>query len=453
MIHLAIRYFGKPFFFFLPGFAALSVLVLGPVSIGLFLGGFIAIALFFNPFAAFLTYVFFYYHPLIMYAPSVSGALAIFSISTHFLLTKRKMIVDMTAFLMTILAVAVFLSAMLNDTLPGNSTKVLVHAVFGVPFYIFMSNLIDSREKLKKVLFFFIFLGVLQSFFGCIEFFFNVDLFNMGKKSDEILLAGSTTVRPTGSVSDPNIYALFLLFTVPITIGAAVSAGRTAAKAGLFALALFIVFGILIGYTRSVYLGLLIIFLVFALNNFTSRNTAFFLGMILLIAVALSFQGGHIIKRFGTLKQVGELSVAGAEITSIAGRYRQYKLFYGLIRRQPLLGIGAGNFYDRTYARHRHAKPGEEVANVFMNIALDSGLIGLSAYIAVLLIAGKNLLLVERRLRKTSDAESMIHIRSLKYAFAGCLISAQAISGNFLFPLSMTIGLASAARKIYAPDE
>ncbi|MCP4687630.1 MAG: hypothetical protein GY859_06240, partial [Desulfobacterales bacterium] len=286
------KYLTKPFLWVLPGLAALSVLALGPVSIWLVLGGFVAIALFFNPYAALFAYVFFYYHPLIMYAPAISGAMAMLSISTHFLLSRRKPVLDATTLLMVILAAAIFISGMLNRTLPGNSTKVLMHAIFGVPFYIFTVHLIDNRETFKKALFFFIFLGALQALFGCVEFFFNVDLFNMGKKSDEIFLAGSMTVRPTGSVSDPNIYALYLLFTVPISIGAAVLAKRTSAKIGLFALAFFIIFGIFIGYTRSVYLGLLIITVVFALNNFASRNTSFFLGMALLIAVALSFQGG-----------------------------------------------------------------------------------------------------------------------------------------------------------------
>mgnify|MGYP005837823623 CR=1 FL=1 len=423
------------------------VAILGPHALTLLVGLGGLLILLCYPLVALLAYLFFLYHPVISHISTLSGLVAQVSFWLHVLLYKKRVRGDVCFILLAAYAAVIIMSALLNGSLLGKSALYVLHAVYYSLFLILFINLINTKARLRLLIHFFVVIAVLQAVVGILEYFLNVELFHLAAKGDEVKIGTEFNVRSTGTLLDPNIYALYLQFTLPFPIALWIT--RHDWKAGKILPLFFflILLGLILGYTRSTFISLMIIAAVLLLNNIRTRYTLFIvLGSAIIVSILLAVSPA-IMDR---LKSIGELSDVklSDESSSLAVRFRQYQGFFYLVQQQPVLGIGAGNFYIKSYHYNPRAREGEEVNNMFMHVVTDAGLLGLAIYLAILATTWRNLLLSQKIAAALGDAEMVIYIRALKYALGLTLIAVQAMSGYFLFPLVLSISLSVAIKYI-----
>ncbi len=195
--------------------------------------------------------------------------------------------------------------------------------------------------------------------------------------------------RLAGPIGDPNFFALVLVAALPLAVMGALAARSAMTRlwhlwgllGGLAAVAL--------SYSRASLLGLL--FLVAALAGCHRRRRLILAGSLLALLALVRAMPADYRARMLTL---GEVSVGGGQqqVVDPSYRGRRGELYIGLamVRAHPFLGVGPGN-YTAEYQTY-NARVGldsshedHEPHNLFLQIAAETGLIGLAAFLALVL--------------------------------------------------------------------
>ncbi len=176
--------------------------------------------------------------------------------------------------------------------------------------------------------------------------------------------------RVSGSLQLPNLYAVYILFTIIFPLGLLIFRRitfdkRTLQMVGLIFLSIFCLYA---SFSRSAWIGFLGQF-IFLLSLFASRKgfrsrvfSSVFVVMIMLLPV-ITIYGGYVIKRF----ERAEISMLNRDILVDAAFYT--------IRTKPLFGVGPNNYAKwghPSFIRYRreHQRTPE---NSFLQIAVEYG--------------------------------------------------------------------------------
>ena len=145
------------------------------------------------------------------------------------------------------------------------------------------------------------------------------------------------------------------------------------------------------------------------------------------------------------------------EDTTVSRRLGYQIVGIDLVRQNPLFGVGAGNYIVH-YARDDYrytAGRGEEprpLHNNYLQYAAETGLIGLAAFLGLLLAVGLALLSAARR----ASGSIRNYSEALWFAYLAMLLQLLFLSSKFLLSFWVIIGLAIAVRRIslreFAPE-
>ena len=238
--------------------------------------------------------------------------------------------------------------------------------------------------------------GALAALQGIYQFLFRIG-------PEEFVLFGRF-MRASGMFEQPNPYAGYLGLTLPLALGlvgaAIVPAGRRlgarwlvwAAGCGLLMLAAMIM-----SWSRGAWLGLGAAVAVMVLAIAARSGRAALLGLVLVVLVAyLLLAGGvalippSIVQRFADfVPYVGVMDVRGMEITdanfAVLERMAHWQSALSMWTDNPWLGVGIGN-YEPVYPRYAlplWPYPLGHAHNYYLNIAAETGLLGLLAYLTL----------------------------------------------------------------------
>lgn len=401
---------------------------------GLFL---LAVALY-SPFIAYLIHVFFFFHPLIGLSRTITGCVALVSFVLYLLVEKKKLIIDINFSLLLAYAVVFFLSGIMNGSLLGHeeSTFVFLIRIFQIFMYMLMLNIINNKEKLRTVINSMIFFAVMQSFIAIIQYFLNI-----GSKMEDY--------RPPGTTQDVPEMAMMLFFVIPFMIGVTSHTHTIRWKRTVFLMTTPVMFAIFLAASRAYFISLVIFSLVFFFYNMNVRYLKYFTLVIIFIGFFILAGHNKVIERTIGILKVGNLNIMTEATTSVNLRFISYQIFGELIKKYPIFGIGPANFYTKAL-EHDLKPPGKGfgVHNIFMNVALESGTIGLISYIILLLYTWKSIVKSQKIVQEYNDLEMLYYIRSLKYAFGMGIIGLQASGTSFAFPIVTSIGLSGVIKRI-----
>ena len=238
--------------------------------------------------------------------------------------------------------------------------------------------------------------GALAALQGIYQFLFRIG-------PEEFVLFGRF-MRASGMFEQPNPYAGYLGLTLPLALGlvgaSIVPAGRRlgarwlvwAAGCGLLMLAAMIM-----SWSRGAWLGLGAAVAVMVLAIAARSGRAALLGLVLVVLVAyLLLAGGvalippSIVQRFADfVPYVGVMDVRGMEITdanfAVLERMAHWQSALSMWTDNPWLGVGIGN-YEPVYPRYAlplWPYPLGHAHNYYLNIAAETGLFGLLAYLTL----------------------------------------------------------------------
>jgi len=295
------------------------------------------------------------------------------------LANRRQSIMAAQSYLLIFYLVTIFLSNAVHGNMPVALDQFMFFFKRAATFLIFLSVL-TSVKRVRKTLNFYVFLSVLLVFQGIYQ------------SRNGIGLAGQALVQGSricwvGMWDGPNVLALVFVLAATVVAADIIEQRSSLRRAGAFAFGVILTYGIYLTNSRGGFIGLIVgIFsvLIFKMRN---KKKAISLGVVI-VFIFLVFLSPS---RMGEIK--GE--------TSAHERTWIWERGLALLRSNPLLGIGRGQF---------HAVYQEVAHNNLVQDAAEMGFVGLFLFIGIMYSSFKGLF----HLQKSDYSKTMKEWPELK---------------------------------------
>lgn len=263
----------------------------------------------------------------------------------------------------------------------------------GIVYGVF-SRLVRRSKEVSAVVWALVGVLLFQGAWGLYQFiqsgptghFFDLASFKSGVEANVVAGAGVSLFRASGTFPDPNVFALYLLMLLPISVYILLH-NKTAWPIALSA-ALVGVGAIILSSSRTGFL-LLAVLTLFILRAESAaivrlvregKNSKRAILLVFLTVLSLGFYAlPHII-----IPRVSHLINQGVIDPIIASRIDLIKESIAIIQTQPILGIGPNNFVPHMVMNNvTGISRGflAEVHNIYLLIAAETGLPGLMLFL------------------------------------------------------------------------
>lgn len=258
--------------------------------------------------------------------------------------------------------------------------------------------------------------------------------------------------RIAGPLGDPNYYAQILLMVVPFALITFWRERSPWRKGASLTAAVVVVAAILLTYSRGAAVALLVVLGLTVLVRGVSRRELLVIGALVTLILVLAPSGFR--ERLTTLEQV---IPGGSEVTDPDSSFAKRRLVtlaaWKMFLDHPLRGVGAGNYavrFDPYGARVGSAAPmyddpgeAQYPHNLYLEVAAETGAVGLVLFGLVLVTAFGSLARAWRRLRPgprmTPDLAAGVGI-----ALAGYSMTSLFLHGHYQRYLWILLALAAA---------
>ena len=289
-------------------------------------------------------------------------------------------------------------------------------------YYFLITQILDSKQKIKDALVMIIFATMFSVIVGLIGIFIPLP----------VLGSSLQTWRFRGLTSDPNILGLHLLIIIPLLFLLFFEKKKLIDKTWVGFLFLFSVLGLVATFSRSSTIGLAVI-LSYLFYRYR-RNKIIIILVGLLFFVAIYFVPADFWQR---ILSVGNIQ----QDPSLRWRAELYKGAWHLFIQHPLLGIGAGNFVLQSHiftAQHL------AVHNTLLEVAVETGIVGLSLFLIIIGVALIRLKHAMHFFRWQGDSILSLYSLGLMVAFLGIFVVSFFYSIEEYFVLWTMFALGSA---------
>jgi putative inorganic carbon (HCO3(-)) transporter len=276
-----------------------------------------------------------------------------------------------------------------------HGAKEIVKWVEVLALYVLVANELDDRWS-KVLCFALLGTGALAALQGIYQF-----LFRLGP--EEFVLFGRF-MRAYGTFEQPNPYAGYLGLTLPLAVGLVLAAVVPVGKrvrgwwlVWAVVCGLLMLVALVMSWSRGAQIGFVAAVAVMALAVVARSGRGVVLGaafaallVYVLLIGGISVVPHSVVQRFNDfVPYVGVADVRGMEITdanfAVLERMAHWQSALEMWTDHPWLGVGIGN-YEPVY--ERYALPFWPFAlghahNYYLNIAAESGVLGVGAYLLV----------------------------------------------------------------------
>lgn len=342
-----------------------------------------------------------------------------------------------SALLVTVYGLAGVLS-LLTARDPGRTIEGLIELAKDGLLVVLVVILIQRAATLRRVLWALLAAGLLMATISVHQHVtenFGSDYW--GLATGPVTYAGGTQLayRVTGPVGDPNYYAMILLALIPIALdrvtGSRRPMARVLALATLGACSLTIVFT----YSRGALVALLAMLALLVLVR--RPRLRHVLAAIVVAVLLLPLVPATYVQRMGTIFQkMGAVVVTitqPAEATwiedqSFRGRLSENLVAARMFLDHPLVGVGFDNYSGRyqDYSQRLLLDPRSENRaphNLYLEIAAETGIVGLFAFGTVLWVLFRGILLARRSLQDQALGEIRGMMDAVTIALTAWLIA------------------------------
>lgn len=259
--------------------------------------------------------------------------------------------------------------------------------------------------------------------------------------------------RAAGPLGDPNFFAQILLIPVPVALLLAWKERRWWLRAASLGAAAVIAAGVVVTYSRggALALGAVVVLALFAARPSPLRIA----GGMAVLALGLFLLPPDFTQRLDTLRGLLPGGPPAGEFdSSIQNRKLLMQSAWGMFEDHPVSGVGAGNYtvHFGDYAAevgspvHEYEDIGRPhyPHNLFLQIAAETGLLGLLAFGAALLLVFGYLRRAEAAFFSAGEETHAALASAFQIALVGYLITGLFLHDHFPRYLWLLLGLSAA---------
>jgi len=212
--------------------------------------------------------------------------------------------------------------------------------------------------------------------------------------------------RMAGPIGEKNFYSLILLVTFPLA-AYFVASGRGAARMAALAAGACILGGVVLTMSRGAGVAVVITGLVLTVVGILPRRILLVFAAVGLVLLSLV---PAYAERLGSLTNVGSVADERAASSqaaddSLRGRYSEMMAAARVFQDHPIVGVGPGQFasYYQEYSTglgvNVHGSDQREAHNLYLDLAAELGILGLGAFLGLMVVITAGLLRVWRTSR------------------------------------------------------
>ncbi len=290
--------------------------------------------------------------------------------------------------------------------------------------YVLIINILDSWDSVRLLMWALVLTGGFMLAYGIHSF---VSLSGMAENGG----------RLTTFIDDPNSFAIRLIPLVAFTFALFKTEQRWVLR--LLAACIGIAMCITIGLTfsRGGYIALIVVLGLLVWSQVRKAWVVF--AVVATVAAILAIPNNPIMERIETM----------ATLRSDVSIVQRLKILAGgmqMFLDNPILGVGIGNFitHSQDYCR---TIPTRVAHNAYLEVAAETGIIGLIPFSAILVLTSVRLRRCWRRLAR-AKLQNQFYPHAVWVGLAGFSVHALFLSEQFNVSLFMLIGLAVVINKL-----
>jgi hypothetical protein len=352
--------------------------------------------------------------------PQLAGALFPFLLLVpliHGRLRGERMIATRAFGLLVALLVVELASTLFATHQDVAVERVKQFALEGPIVYLLVVNVVRTPETLRRVLWALIAAGsclALVTVYQQLSASYERPYFGLGQVDRAYFRGQSDVARLAGPLGDPNYYAQILLAIVPLALLSVWRERSPPLRVAAAAAPPLLCAALAVTYSRGAAVAFLAVLIVMVCLRYVRPRhlAAIAAGLALLLAAVPAYRD-----RVETIANVGGATAqAGAQTTtdqSTRSRTTEMLAAGLAFLDHPVLGVGPGGFpaYYQRYAPrigievresmrsgpNAGEAPRREAHDVVLGMAADLGLVGVAAFVAILLLTFRDLLRARRR--------------------------------------------------------
>ena len=312
--------------------------------------------------------------------------------------------------------------------------------------------LVDSKKRLKNVIYVLLLSAGVFSLFGLFQF--GGDMLGLPATLTGLVVRYTKEVlgfpRIQSTFIEPLYFANYLMIPLFLSIFFVIKKIEIKKNIYFIPYFLFILCVIILTVSKGAYLAIGLVFLgmiLFQIRSvFSRQNLPYLLGIIIFLSVL--FYGSLVTLQsnpnFDTYSKKAYDIVTGASITERADAYSVALEAYG---KSPIIGIGIGNFgpYFSGYPLRAPDFGWPIVNNEYLEILSETGIIGLFFFILFILAI---FYYSFKAYKNTHDLLLKTILLALNFAFLGILIQYATFSTLYIMHIWILIGLILALQDI-----
>lgn len=388
--------------------AAATAVIGGPLPMLLLLVGVIGIAILGRPEIATPIFAFVFYLNLPTLATRFHGVPALVAILfglilvvpalKYILIERRPIVFPVPLGLMFAYLAAALTSTLLSADIESSALALSLFLSEGLLLYVLVVNVVRSTETLRQVIWALLLAGAVM---GAISIwqetthsYRNVlgglaQINEVGFRVGEDL--GGKVIRPrlAGPIGEQNRYAQMLVVLVPLGLFRFWGERRLLLRGLAAACTILIISGILLTFSRGAAVALAGLFLTMTVLHYIRVRDLLVVG--LLVTVLIAGVAPQTLIRLGSLAGVGALLGAEEDADgAIVGRATSNLAALNAFIDHPIVGVGPGQYFRRFSQEYgndlglRHFDSQRRAHNLYLETAADLGLLGFSAFMAVI---------------------------------------------------------------------
>lgn len=322
---------------------------------------------------------------------------------------------------------------------PGGSFQFILDRVLKllVLFYVII-NSVDSMERFKKMVMIMVLCGTFLAYTG-------VGTYSTYRFFIDFIGGWRFIGYGNKDFANPNDLALGLVMLIPLAYFFFVQREMGLKKVFYLGCLIYTVTGVVVTLSRAGMLGLLVVFaLILGKTAKENVSKAIAIGLIVLIPMVM-FAPERFFYRFQSIADSSK-DETGSREARIEGMITGVSIML----QHPLLGVGVGQSIVANAASYDYAAQAwKEIHNIYLQVGVDLGIVGLVLFLAMIGTALKGLREIQTRLVDHAEKrEHLLYAQAVEISFWGFCVTAFFAPVAYNWYLYFLLGLSVALKDI-----